>query len=1073
MVAAVQFSDEVWEASEEMREHTPSTEVSDEVWTPPEASSGDAPEESPDASKQSPDAVEQAPAAPEDSLGTSQEMSVQAAAAPAIDAPGPGVLPFYTFQDFQVSDRAQIRVNVANGNMFFAATDISIAGPGQALQLDRYYNSFTGSLTTSGAFALGWGSSLAPYDVGMYISGSTASIYLPGGASASFVKSGTTWTAPAGLNATLTEDAASTLARYVFSYNRTGERMAFDTSGYLRSHTDRNGVGIQIDANGYLQAATHNASGRNLQFRYGTGELIDQVTDSSGRTMSYDHDGSGYLASSPDGMTYTYQDHGLLNSVALGGVTYQIAYDGSKRATSITVQKSGEPDKTTSFAYNSGNTVVTDPDGRPATYAYDQMGRVTSTKDGLGRTRTQQWTANSDISQSTDAIGTGTTTYTYDISGNRTGTTLPTGAAASAVYATGVNCSAPNTGTVFQPKCSTDDAGNKKQYEYDGAGNPTKQTDTTGSTAVTEFEKTYGTCGGKAGQVCTTKDGNGNVTSYTYNTKGDLTRVVSPSGFPVDYFYDSAGRVVRVEESSNDITRYSRDIFDRVVRTTYGDNSNGVSSSYNPSGTERSRTDNAGGATTYEYNSQNRLTKQTGPSSGMTQSYTYDKAGNTTGFTDASGTTNYTYDAANQLTKVKEPGGTCPTTGAPAANSGCVTFAYDNNAKEIKRTTPGGATTETARDSSGRPTRITAKTGAGATVVDIGYAYTPTGGSGDRVNVQSRTAFAEQGIPAGAVTSYTYDSRNRLTLANEKNGTATNASWSYSYDNNGNRTRQVRSGNTGATGGTIDYTYNAANRLTSATGQATTWTYDYAGNQTRNGLTNTTWTYGDRDEVLSAGSLTADYFGYGNTDRIRAGDRTFTSGVLGLNSSATSSSTQTYTRTPKGLAVGYKAANRWYYVQDHLGSVVGILSATGTYAGGYAYSPYGEARATATHAAVTANPLRYISGYSDGYGIYKLGARYYDTSLGRFTQVDPSGQERNPYAYVDCNPINAVDPSGLNEEGCEITENFNNGLIAGAGVLAAAAFVFSGGTAGLVLGSVAAGAAAAGGINDFWLGFYC
>ncbi|WP_413331954.1 DUF6531 domain-containing protein [Microbacterium sp. 2P06AB] len=91
-------------------------------------------------------------------------MSAQAGAAPKINAPGVGVLPFYTFQDFPVFDRAVIRVNVANGNMFFAATDVTIAGPGQALQLDRYYNSLTGSGTTSGSFALGWGSSMAPYD---------------------------------------------------------------------------------------------------------------------------------------------------------------------------------------------------------------------------------------------------------------------------------------------------------------------------------------------------------------------------------------------------------------------------------------------------------------------------------------------------------------------------------------------------------------------------------------------------------------------------------------------------------------------------------------------------------------------------------------------------------------------------------------------------------------------------------------------------------------------------------------------------------------------------------------------
>ncbi len=106
------------------------------------------------------------------------------------------------------------------------------------------------------------------------------------------------------------------------------------------------------------------------------------------------------------------------------------------------------------------------------------------------------------------------TTYTYDGNNNQTNAQLPTGAAASAAYATGTGCTAPNTGTAFQPKCSTDPAGNSSQYQYDAAGNLTKQTNTTGGGSSTEFEKTYDNssrtvCGGYAGQVCSTKDANG------------------------------------------------------------------------------------------------------------------------------------------------------------------------------------------------------------------------------------------------------------------------------------------------------------------------------------------------------------------------------------------------------------------------------------------------------------------------------------------------------------------------------------------------------------------------------------
>jgi len=43
-------------------------------------------------------------------------------------------------------------------------------------------------------------------------------------------------------------------------------------------------------------------------------------------------------------------------------------------------------------------------------------------------------------------------------------------------------------------------------------------------------------------------------------------------------------------------------------------------------------------------------------------------------------------------------------------------------------------------------------------------------------------------------------------------------------------------------------------------------------------------------------------------------------------------------------------------------------------------------------------------------GLYKMGERYYDPSIGRFTQEDPAG---GGYSYVDGNPVSFVDPSGL------------------------------------------------------------
>ncbi len=70
-------------------------------------------------------------------------------------------------------------------------------------------------------------------------------------------------------------------------------------------------------------------------------------------------------------------------------------------------------------------------------------------------------------------------------------------------------------------------------------------------------------------------------------------------------------------------------------------------------------------------------------------------------------------------------------------------------------------------------------------------------------------------------------------------------------------------------------------------------------------------------------------------------------------------------------------------------------------------------------AALQTNAWRYASGYYDvSTGLYKFGIRYYDASIGRWTQRDPVGGSLketvkvNPYVYAGEDPVNLVDPSG-------------------------------------------------------------
>ena len=53
----------------------------------------------------------------------------------------------------------------------------------------------------------------------------------------------------------------------------------------------------------------------------------------------------------------------------------------------------------------------------------------------------------------------------------------------------------------------------------------------------------------------------------------------------------------------------------------------------------------------------------------------------------------------------------------------------------------------------------------------------------------------------------------------------------------------------------------------------------------------------------------------------------------------------------------------------------------------------------------------------DETGLYDVSARFLQTVLGRFTTIDPLAEKYpniSPYAYCNGNPVNFVDPGGIN-----------------------------------------------------------
>ena len=137
-------------------------------------------------------------------------------------AAGLGVESFYGLETFGLDNAAglQAQVNLANGNLVVHGTDLKINAPGLNLRLDRFYNSQS---TGSGAFGnhavLSTGE-----DVGLEFSTNTVTFSGPSGFTAAFTGAGPTYTAPAGINASLVKNADGS---YAMTYNKSGEKLSF------------------------------------------------------------------------------------------------------------------------------------------------------------------------------------------------------------------------------------------------------------------------------------------------------------------------------------------------------------------------------------------------------------------------------------------------------------------------------------------------------------------------------------------------------------------------------------------------------------------------------------------------------------------------------------------------------------------------------------------------------------------------------------------------------------------------------------------------------------------------------
>jgi RHS repeat-associated protein len=255
------------------------------------------------------------------------------------------------------------------------------------------------------------------------------------------------------------------------------------------------------------------------------------------------------------------------------------------------------------------------------------------------------------------------------------------------------------------------------------------------------------------------------------------------------------------------------------------------------------------------------------------------------------------------------------------------------------------------------------------------------------------------------------------------------STYAYTLDGVGNRTRtdlnepMMPSYNAE----TVNYTYSSGNILTSADGNA--YTHDANGNRTTktNGTNITTYTYDSLNRLTAANTTSRQiqylYNGLGQrVGKIDNGVQTNylidPNGILPQVLAETDASNNLisfYVYDGAGLVAKITPQNQYYlYHYDGLGSTIAISDSTGQVVNTYCYSPEGLVGAQEN----IPNPFQYVGRFgvmAEGNGLYFMRARYHDPETGSFISKDPIGYASgmNLYGYVENDPINWIDPSGL------------------------------------------------------------
>ncbi len=450
---------------------------------------------------------------------------------------------------------------------------------------------------------------------------------------------------------------------------KNGSTEIYDTTGRLISSTERNGratvysysdkeTPIEIAPAPGLLIGIADAFGQTLGFTYNAQSKISTLILPDGNLVGYEYNANSNISAVtyPDGKIrrYVYNEPentaGLNEARFLTGIIDEndvrfatFKYNGN--GVGLSTEHAGGVGKY-QFSYSSGTTVV-DPLGTTRTYhfsnllgSYRNYYMLQPLANGSGSVSARtSYDANANISSIIDYNGI-ETTYAYDLSRNlKTKIVEASGTTLARTTSTEWHSTYRLPLRIAEPKKIT-------TYTYDASGNMlTKSvqatTDANGASAFSAvavgtpraWTYTYS----PLGQPLTSTGPANDTTTYTYDSRGNLSSVTNAAGHLTGMSnYDANGKVGRITDPNGLVTDFS----------------------YTPRGWLASKTV-GGEAWQFDYDGVGQLTLLTAPDN-STVTYTYDGAHRLTAIADSAGNSiAYTLDPmGNRIAEaLKDPGG--------------------------------------------------------------------------------------------------------------------------------------------------------------------------------------------------------------------------------------------------------------------------------------------------------------------------------------------------------------------------------------------------------------------------------